>query len=160
MAGSEKEIIICFGEMGSGKSYWAKQIAKDLGYDFFEGDDAVPSEMAAKVSAFKFIPREMIEDFVWILSTHISHHTALSEKGLVVSQALYTNKDRLLLKSILEKHGYKITFYWIRTTFFKNLTQICHRPRGFRWALYWLMSKPWFEKPTHETIEWGGILEK
>lgn len=155
-----KEIIICFGEMGAGKSHWGKQIAKDLGYDFFEGDNAVPSEMAERVAAFKFIPKDMIEDFVYILSAHITFHGSRSPNGLVVSQALYTNKDRLLLKDILEHYGYKVSFYWIRTTFFKNLTQICHRPKGFRWTLYWLMSKPWFEKPTHEHIEWGGILEK
>lgn len=69
--------------------------------------------------------------------------------GLIVAQALYTNADRVFLKKYLELHGFNVSFFWVKSSFWRNLKQIYSRPRGLRWVLYWLLNKPFFEKPSH-----------
>ena len=152
-----KNIIIMFGEMGSGKNYWGKRFASDSGYTFFDGDTVISSEMLARVSKFKGLPRDMIFEYVNKLVEEIANRVEQAS-GLVVAQALYFDEDRLFLEMFLRNLGYNVRFNWIRPSFWRNLKQIYSRPNGFRWALYWLMNKPFFQKPTHKynVIEING----
>jgi gluconate kinase len=148
-----KEIIFLFGEMGGGKNYWGEKIAKEKGYTFLDGDTLALPEMAEKVSQFKPLNRELIEKFVDNMAIEIIEKMDGID-GLVVAQALYMGEDRAFLRLLLGGLGYKVRFVWVKTPFFQNMKQIFSRPKGFRWVLYWLMNKPFFQKPdaTCETM--------
>lgn len=142
-------ITIYFGEMGCGKSYRGKRLAEDCGYYFYEGDDAVLPEMAERVSQFKPLDRNMILQFVNQLCATLIEK-AERHDNLVVAQALYCDEDRRYINNILSMLGHNVTWKWVKTPFWQNMKQIYSRPKGFRWVLYWLMNKPFFQKPTHE----------
>jgi gluconate kinase len=148
-----KEIIILFGEMGSGKNYHGEKLAKEKGYLFFDGDDALTSEMRDRVNKFKPISREMILHFISDLLSVIIEKSNDTDTGLVVSQALYFDEDRTFIEYVLRRMGFTVNFKWVKVPFVQNFKQIYSRPKGFRWALYWLMSKPWFQEPSHEYSE-------
>jgi gluconate kinase len=65
-------IYIFFGELGSGKSYCGVRYAEKYGYEFFEGDSVVTSRMMEKVSKFKPIPRDIIEEYMEVLANTIT----------------------------------------------------------------------------------------
>jgi gluconate kinase len=144
-----KNIVILFGEMGCGKNYWGERFAQDLGYQFFDGDTAATPEMVERVVKFKPITREMIIRFVNHLAEEIADR-AEKTTGLVVAQALYFDEDRKFLKLFLSSLGYNVVFKWIRPSFWRNLKQIYSRKNGLKWALYLILNKPFFQKPTHE----------
>lgn len=143
------KITILFGEMGGGKNYWGKLIAKQDNATFFDGDTVATPVMKERVSKFKPLNREIIKDYINILFAEIEVR-ADDYGNLVVAQALYNDEDRKFLAEMLTGMGYNVQFYWIKTPFWRNLRQIWSRPNGFRWVLYWLMNKPFFEKPTHK----------
>ena len=147
-----KEIIVLFGEMGGGKNYWGEKIAQDKGYLFYDGDDAVSfvPEMAERVAKFKPLSKQLVRKFVDNLVVEVSERARVSPTGVVVAQALYSNADRLYFAFCLVTMGYRVTFKWVKPPFWQNLKQIYSRPNGFRWVLYWLMNKPFFEDPNHE----------
>lgn len=147
-----KEIIILFGEMGGGKNYHGERLSFIFNLPFFDGDDVVTPEMIERVSNFKGLTREMIINYVNVLANTIADK-ANESNGLVVAQALYFDEDRLFLKKFLECLGFTVRFFWVRTTFWRNLKQIYSRKNGLRWVIYWLMNKPFFQKPTHEYDE-------
>lgn len=144
-----KGIFILFGEMGVGKNYWGESLAKGYNYTFFDGDSVVPPEMIEKVVNFKPLTREMILNYVEVLIKEIDKRAKNEPNGLVVSQALYFDSDRINVIESLRKMGYKVKPYWVKARFWDNLKQIFSRPKGFRWVLYWLLNKPYFQKPTH-----------
>lgn len=148
---SMKNIIILFGEMGSGKNYWGEQIARDMNYTFYDGDLAAPQEVIEKISRFKPLNRELVFHFVNQLCETIIEK-APAAKGLVVGQALYFDEDRKYVAKMLGNLGYNVTFRWVRPPFWRNMKQIYSRPNGSKWVLYWLRNKRWFQKPTHEYI--------
>lgn len=155
----KKKIKILFGEMGAGKNYWGEALARGLGVEFFDGDTVVPPLMMEKVSKFKPIQKEVIVDYIfYYLLPEIVRRAERSQNlttGLVVAQALYDNEDRRDLSSCLEANGFEVEYYWIKTSFWKNIKQIFSRKKGLRWVIYWLLNKPFFNKPTHNyfTIE-------
>ena len=141
-----KEIIFLFGEMGGGKNYWGEKLAKEKDYAFLDGDTFATPEMKEKVSQFKPLNKLMIELFVENMAMEIVDRMA-NLQGMVVAQAPYMKEDRDFLKMLLGVFGYSVKFIWVNTPFFQNMRQIYSRPRGFRWVLYWLMNKPFFQKP-------------
>lgn len=145
----KKKITILFGEMGTGKTHWGKIIAAEYFLPFFDGDDVVTKEMIERVSKFKPMTKEMIDDYV---KNHLAPAILerASEHGLIVAQALYLNEHRLFLKTYLESRGCEVKFYWIRVPWLQNIEQLWFRPKGYRWIFYWLLNKPFFEKPTHQ----------
>lgn len=144
-----KTIYILFGEMGGGKNYHGERLAKIEGYSFFDGDDVVPPEMLEKVKNFEPLTREIVQNYISVLANAIADRAEdESVPGLVVAQALYFDEDRLFLESFLNCLGFKVKFIWVRARFWRNLKQIYSRPKGLRWVLYWLMNKPFFQKPT------------
>lgn len=148
-----KTIVFLFGEMGGGKTYHGQRLAAMTQFTFFEGDSIVPPAMAEKVQNFKPLPREMIREYVTLLANKVADLAMQDDvKGLLVSQALYLNEDRKFLDFFLRCLGYNVKWYWVKTPFWRNLKQILTRKNGWRWAIYWLMNKPFFQKPTHPYV--------
>jgi len=143
------EVIILFGEMGSGKNYWGAKIAEDKGYLFVDGDDFILPEMLDIVTKFRPIPEELLNAFVIRLSKEVSD-LAQKHQGIVLAQALYFNKDREFVANELRKQGHTVQFKWVKVPPLRNMKQLFNRPLGTAWILYWLLNKPWFETPTHE----------
>lgn len=141
-------IIILIGEMGAGKNYYGERLSRDLDIPFLDGDTVCTPAMVERVSKFKPLSPELIDDYI---ENHLSKAILeRAEEGhLIVGQALYRNNNRLRLMRILEEHGHPVRFVYIDTPFFQNLKQCLSRPKGIRWALYWLLNKPFFQKPTH-----------
>ncbi len=142
-------ITILFGEMGGGKNYWGEIMAKQDGATFFDGDTVATPEMVARVSKFRPLSREIIEEYICVLIAAITMK-ADDLGDLVVAQALYCNDDREFIEEMLSGQGLRVRFVWVRTRFWQNLKQIYSRPKGLRWVIYWLMNKPFFQKPTHK----------
>ncbi len=143
-----KTITILFGEMGAGKNFWGEQLAKEENATFFDGDTVATEEMRDRVAKFYPLNKQLIEEFISVLLAAIVMK-ADDLGNLVVAQALYNNDDREWILSFLTSMGFSVNFVWIKTSFWRNLKQLYSRPRGFWWVIYWLMNKPYFEKPTH-----------
>ncbi len=141
-------ITILFGEMGAGKNYWGEKLAQEENATFFDGDTVATPEMKDRVAKFYPLNKQLIEEFIAVLLSAIVMK-ADDLGNLVVAQALYNNDDREFIEEMLSRQGFRVRFYWIKTSFWCNLKQLFSRPKGFWWVIYWLMNKPYFEKPTH-----------
>lgn len=141
-----KQIIIYFGEMGSGKTYNGRRTALDLRMEFFDGDDVATPEMRERIARFKPLTKEMIKPFIKRLTAAIVSLATMYD-GLVVSQALYSRSDRARLNATLTALGFKVEWRWVQTPLWQNMKQLYSRPSGARWVAYWLIHKPFFEKP-------------
>lgn len=137
-------VRVLYGEMGSGKTYLGKQEAEALGCKFLEGDECIPPAMAERVRAFKPLSKEMVDDYVrnHLLPAIVN---AAREGDVVVAQALYRREHRDSISARLRSEGISVTWGYPHTPFWQNIRQLWARPRGFRWVLYWLLSKPFFQ---------------
>lgn len=160
-----KAVYILFGEMGSGKSYYAvNKFVNGLegpAPGFLEGDSVLTPEMVERAKNFKHFTKEMVSSFikdnlypeiVKLLNQREVHPRYPDYKALVVSQALYSNQDRLDLIKMLSDNGIEVMMIWVKPPFLQNLKQLWSRPKGLKWVLYWLLNKPFFQKPTHHCI--------
>jgi hypothetical protein len=142
-----KTITIFFGEIGSGKSYYASKYS-----NFLEGDNYLSPEVLERVSKFKPLTKEMVSESIKkFLIPAIIDKARLSNANLFISQALYSNQDRLFIKSFLELIGYKVGFIWVKPSIWKNFTNLLKR-KSFKWFIYWLINKPYFDPPTHKHL--------
>lgn len=66
--------------------------------------------------------------------------------NVVVSQALYNANHRSMLVRWWQKMGHVVLVYRAHSGFWRNLRQLWRRDKGLRWVLFWLASKPWFER--------------
>jgi gluconate kinase len=139
-----RRVRILYGEMGSGKTYLGRQEAEALGCTFLEGDDCIPPAMRELVRGFKPLPKSMIDDYV---KNHLfpAIVNAARDDDVVVAQALYRREHRDYITSRLASEGIYVRCVRPQTPFWQNLRQLWSRPRGFRWVVYWLMSKPFFQ---------------
>jgi gluconate kinase len=144
-----KRITIIFGEMGCGKTYWGKRYAAIQNLEFFEGDSVLIPEMVERVQQFKPIPREVIEKYIDVLANAIADKMETCDE-LVVSQALYLDEDRKALKLFLECQGFEVRMWWLQNKWWRNINNLLTRDNGLKWVYYWLINKPFFQKPTHE----------
>lgn len=148
-----KKITILFGEMGAGKSYLGRKLAMLRGVPFVEGDAYMTKEMSEAVKKFKPLSKDMLGTYVKIsLADAIKRETDKSRRGIVVSQALYTNELRRSLRAILEVWGFDVELLHVRVPFFQNIKQLWSRENGFRWVMYFLASHFFFEKPNHTHV--------
>ena len=144
------DVVVFFGEMGSGKSHCAREFAGEHGYEFFEGDSVVTRELLDRSGRFKPIPRGVIREFVQVLSRAVEERARMSRSShLVVAQALYLDEDRLAFQRYLNEHGLFVRWFWVRTGFFQHVRQLLSRPKGTRWVPYMLVNKPFFQAPSH-----------
>ena len=149
-------ITIFFGEMGAGKSYYARRLADDLSglnklTHFLEGDSLASPEMADRVQRFRLPTRDMVIDLV----DHLIVETLrLAWTGdVVVAQALYFDEDRQQIQKHLRDAGHHVDWVWVHPDAKTNVKRLLGRPKGYRWVLYWLLNKPFFERPTHFCTE-------
>lgn len=149
-----KKVIVYFGEMGCGKSYVADRTSSEYGYDFLEGDSFVTPAMLERVKKFQPIPQHVLEEYMDVLFDGIA--AAVDQLGdggvLLVSQALYRNADRDDLKVFLESQGHEVVFMWVKTTWQQNIENLLTRKDGWKWVWYWLINKPFFQKPSHPYV--------
>lgn len=151
-----KTVYILFGEMGCGKTYQGSRYAERHGWKFFEGDSVVTPRMLEKVSKFKPIPEDVLEEYMDVLFNAIADQMHDCD-NLVVSQALYREADRVELKSFLESFGYKVVFHYVISKWHRNIEGLLTRENGWKWVLYWLINKPFFQKPKHEHRVWRNV---
>ena len=144
-----KTIYIFFGEMGSGKSYRGSRFAKDQDFKFFEGDSVVTPKMMERVRKFKPISKEMLEEYMDVLADAIADQMVDTE-NLVVSQAFYRDEDRKSMITFLECLGYRVKMWLVKVRFWQNVKNLLTRQDGWKWIMYWLINKPFFQTPTHE----------
>lgn len=144
-----KTVYILFGEMGCGKTYCGSRYAERHDIKFFDGDSVLTPRMLEKVSKFRPITRDILEEYMDVLSDAIADQMVHCDQ-LVVSQALYSNEDRRSLQIFLECLGYRVRMWWVRVPLWRNLQNLLTRQDGWKWVMYWLFSKPFFQKPTHD----------
>ena len=155
-------IYILFGEMGVGKNYIGEKLAEHLDCYFFDGDEALPPALKEKVSNFKSLTLDEIEDFV--RDDLIPEVEAMAGKAkpcgcgcgrdlggdMVVGQALYRADHR---KIIAEYFGSRVEWIYIEPpSFFTHMKRLLSRRRGIRWMLLGLASKAFFQKPPSNTF--------
>lgn len=145
-----KSLILLFGEMGSGKSFIGKKMAAERGLTFVEGDKYVPDSMCLRVAAFRSISPDMIRLLIDNIKTYATHECLNSDNGIVLSQALYREEHRVELITFWEALGFNIEAHWVRPGLFQHARQLLSRDRGFRWMMYWLFNKPFFQSPKHK----------
>lgn len=144
-----KTVYILFGEMGCGKTYQGTAYAKRHDFKFFDGDSVVTPAMLERVSKFKPIPRDVLEEYMDVLFNAIADQMRDCDH-LVVSQALYMNADREELKTFLESFGFQVRMWWVKCRWHRNIQNLLTRENGWKWVFYWLINKPFFQKPKHE----------
>ena len=139
-------LYLLFGEMGVGKNYVGERLAKHLGCEFYDGDFSMPEDMKDRVKRFSFLPAKMIDRFVVYLMQDI-YYLLRDHEDVVVSQALYKEEHR---QTIWNQFPSARLIHVVPPSTYVHLSRILARPRGYRWALYCLMSKPFFQKPRCE----------
>lgn len=151
-----KTVYIFFGEMGCGKTYQGSRFAERHNFKFFEGDSVITPRMLEKVSRFAPIPEDVLEEYMDVFFNAIVDNMNTCD-NLVVSQALYRDKDREELRVFLESFGYKVVMYWVVCKWHRNIENLFTREKPWRWFFYWLINKPFFQKPKHEHQVWRNI---
>lgn len=144
-----KKLYFVVGPMGCGKNYVGKRLADELGYPFIDGDAFVPTSMAKKVADFKFLNQQDIDNFV---TEHLipGVETAYDETlGLVVAQALYRAEHR---QQIREHFGNACQIVFVKTNLFTNLKRLLKRDQGFRWMLYGLCNRVFFQSKDFDQV--------
>lgn len=149
-------IYILIGEMGVGKNYVGEKLAAKLNCEFIDGDDALLPNTRAKVEAFKPLTKKDLEEFMENLAFTIAFW--YDGTNTVVAQAIYRNENRAWLKQKLEDCGFEVKFVWIKAPFITHLKRIWNN-RGYKWLLYWLMNKPFFQKPDKNIYTINNITE-
>lgn len=80
-------LIILIGEMGMGKNFVGEMMAKEWGFHFFDGDDAIPpgKQLLHKKDVDAFVQDNLIPAITNNLKDY---------KNLIVAQALYFEEHR------------------------------------------------------------------
>lgn len=132
MLQTQPSIIIVFGEMASGKSTVAKELAYQYFHlpedAFFEGDDVLNlpclSDLKNKVKNNEPLNHDDINKLVENLIDQIKKKSH-GNSSLIVAQALYFDSDRRKIQDALGKEN--VRFIWVKTPVFKRLTQLFNR---------------------------------
>ena len=94
-------IIIVFGLAASGKTYIGNVLAKHFGFYHEDADHWLSEEMKQYVIEKKLFTLEMLEGFTQTIIANITE-LAKKHKNIVISQALYRQKNRLHIKEYFE----------------------------------------------------------
>ena len=150
-----QQVFFFFGEAGAGKSYCAKRFAERHKLPFIEGDDFIPGpSIDERVKKFQILKPAEIQNFIHnILLPQVMSHTSLEGTDIVVSQAMYRNVDRIKFADAIQEHtAYTVRWFLIKTPLLQHIKQILSRRYGLRWFAFWLLNKPFFQKPVHHHI--------
>lgn len=89
-------VYIIFGKAGSGKSYIGDLLENQFDFIHFDGDSILTEEMKSYIREEKTFTQSMVDDYVNKLSETIKNFYDY-QKPVIISQALYRNKNRLEL---------------------------------------------------------------
>ena len=127
--------------MGAGKYYRGQRLDERQEGHHVEGDLSLPTDVQeGRRAPTKDDVRKMTDDIRWYVDRNIQHGQLY-----IVTQALYRREDRERMVDWWVQQGYNVEVGWVRPGFWKNLRQVWRR--GPRWTIYWLVSKPFFQKP-------------
>jgi len=147
-----KTLVIVFGTMGCGKSFRGLQLAKALGWQFYEGDDA----RAWYTRLFGFLCKDASNCFKRYFSVEhfLSNYLVPSmiaqvktHKKLVVSQALYFADHRDIISATLRHHGIRVIYVYVSTDHEQQERQLLSRKCGSFWNWYAKTNESFFEPP-------------
>lgn len=147
-----KYIAIFFGPMGCGKSHLGRHFSKSWNLEFVEGDEHLPDDMKARVGKFLPPSKDMLDRMVEKLKEEVASTAMNAKYGVLVSQALYRNSHREELYQYFKARGFNVDLLMIKVSWWQNIKNLWSRKRGFLWVLYWIISRPFFEKPIRGVI--------
>jgi len=87
-------LIILFGPIGVGKSYIGKLLSSHYDFYYEDGDNWLTPEMLSVIEKRMHFTQEMIDNFVDVMITNIAALFESGHKNIVISQALYRQKNR------------------------------------------------------------------
>ena len=88
VAPNASPVLVVMGVSGSGKSTVAELIARQLGWDFAEGDDMHPPANVAKMAAGEPLDDDDREPWLHEVAAWIAAHTKLERPGVITCSAL------------------------------------------------------------------------
>ena len=144
-------VYFLFGEMGCGKTHQGVRFADAIMGHFYDGDEALPLPLRKKMLRGQPLTRKEVETFVreHLSAAVLKQAAAHSRTPIVVAQALYCDADRVWLRRYLNQYGLDVIFSHVRVGWWQNMKQLWSRKNGSGWILSWLISKPFFEEPSH-----------
>jgi gluconate kinase len=152
-------IFLLFGEMGVGKNYVGKRMARQLSCPFFDGDDAIPDQMMVKIERFKILSLGELDHYVHDHLIPAIRAQAFYESDIVVAQALYRRKHRKDIVRAIE-HDWslydatrnKVVPVWLKPpSLLTHIKRLLGRDHGFKWLVYALVTKLFFQRPERGT---------
>ncbi|AYV78566.1 MAG: hypothetical protein Edafosvirus18_15 [Edafosvirus sp.] len=132
-------LIIIYGKMASGKSYIGKQLSSYLNFSYYDGDDAL-STINKKIG---FVSKSDVKKFVSGRLIPAIESKMYEHKNLVVSQALYFEEHRNLIRDHFTKIGENVIFIQVNTP--EKQTENQSWSRGIVWWLYGKLNNNFFE---------------
>ena len=91
------KIYILFGKAGSGKNFVGDYLQNHYHWLHFDADQILTEEMKEYICLEKQMPAELIDEYMRILKIKISFFYETVTVPVVISQAMYRNKNRLAL---------------------------------------------------------------
>ena len=102
-------ITILFGKAGSGKSFIGEYLQNHYHCLHFDADQLLTDEMKKYIRLEKQMPVELIDEYMEILKRKIRDFYQTQTIPLIISQAMYRNKNRL---SLLQEFP-QLKFIWV-----------------------------------------------
>jgi shikimate kinase len=97
-------IIIIFGLAASGKNYVGEILSKHFGFQHEDADNWLTPDMQNYIIEKKTFSIEMLENFTHIIAKNIES-LKNKHKNIVITQALYRQKNRLYLKNYFKNEN-------------------------------------------------------
>jgi gluconate kinase len=136
--------------MGVGKNYVGERLAESLECKFLDGDIFVPKKMANKVARFSPLSQEDIDNYITEhlipgIEKHLQPQSqSQPQQDLVVAQALYRKEHRDQIQRHFGQEE-NCKFILITAPLLTNLKRLLKRDKGFRWVVYALLNRPFFQ---------------
>ena len=135
-------LIILFGLSGSGKNFVGEILAKEFHFYYWDADSALPLDMRQAIVDQEFFTEEMRDQFTANVIEHIVT-LQTQHQHLVVSQALYKEKNRLQIYSAFPD----VVFLHIQATWGNITARLKKRQGGISYNYAQKISNL-FEKPS------------
>ena len=133
-----KLVVLLFGECGTGKSNLGKKIAKLRDMTFVDGNMYLSPAALEKIRNFEFPSKSEIDIMAYDLMMGVNQLCSQATNGVVVSQSLYRNANRIQVIHFLEQAGYTVEVYWVKSDIIQHVKRLFGRRRGASWLAYWM----------------------